>query len=208
MDQLFEELKRRNIIRVALAYLVSGWLVLQVADLVLESTGAPDWVMKVLLFFGLLGFPFVLVFSWAYELTPEGVKREKDVDRSASITRDTGRKLNIITIGMLATVLVLVAFDRLYFHNRPDAEAWQAGAAVEKSIAVLAFEDLSPDGDHAYFAEGLSEELLNVLAQVEDLQVAGRTSSFAFKGKTSLRSTPLQTSSTTSPLNWECAGKP
>ncbi|HEY5643467.1 MAG TPA: tetratricopeptide repeat protein [Woeseiaceae bacterium] len=167
----------------ALAYLVSGWLVLQVADLVLESTGAPDWVMKVLLFFGLLGFPFVLVFSWAYELTPEGVKREKDVDRSASITRDTGRKLNIITIGMLATVLVLVAFDRLYFHNRPDAEAWQAGAAVEKSIAVLAFEDLSPDGDHAYFAEGLSEELLNVLAQVEDLQVAGRTSSFAFKGQ-------------------------
>jgi TolB-like protein/Tfp pilus assembly protein PilF len=183
LGRLFEELKRRNVFRVAVAYLVSGWLVLQVAELVVDSTGAPDWVMKVLLAFGLIGFPVVLVFSWVYELTPEGVKREEDVDRSESITGDTGRKLNIVTIGMLVAVLAIVGYDRLYLHDQHEADAQQAGAPVDKSIAVLAFEDLSPDGDHAYFAEGLSEELLNVLAQVDDLQVAGRTSSFAFKGQ-------------------------
>jgi TolB-like protein/lipopolysaccharide biosynthesis regulator YciM len=183
LGQLFQELKRRNVIRVAVAYLISGWLVLQVADLVIDGIGAPDWVMKFLLLLGLLGLPIVLVFSWAYELTPEGVKREKDVDRSESITHDTGRKLNIVTIGMLVAVLAVVAIDRLYFHDQHGPRTPQAAAPVEKSIAVLAFEDLSPAGDQAYFAEGLSEELLNVLAQVGDLQVAGRTSSFAFKGQ-------------------------
>jgi TolB-like protein/tetratricopeptide (TPR) repeat protein len=183
LGHLFEELKRRNVIRVAIAYLVSGWLVLQVAELALDITGAPDWVLQLLFVFGLLGFPIVLVFSWAYELTPEGVKREKDVERGESITRDTGRKLNIATIGMLVAVLAVVGMDRLYFDERGSSAAPQTAAPIEKSIAVLAFEDLSPDGDHAYFAEGLSEELLNVLAQVDDLQVAGRTSSFAFKGQ-------------------------
>ena len=180
LGKIFDELKRRNVIRVAVAYLVSGWLVLQIADLVVDGIGAPDWVMKFLLLLGLLGLPIVLVFSWAYELTPEGVKREKDVDRSTSITSTTGRKLKI---GMLVAVLAVVALDRLYLPDKNQAAAPQAAAPVEKSIAVLAFEDLSPDGDHAYFAEGLSEELLNVLAQVGDLQVAGRTSSFAFKGQ-------------------------
>jgi TolB-like protein/Tfp pilus assembly protein PilF len=183
LGQLFQELKRRNVFRVAVAYLISGWLVLQVADLVIDGIGAPEWVMKVLLLLGLLGLPIVLVFSWAYELTPEGVKREKDVDRSESITHDTGRKLNIVTIGMLIAVLAVVAVDRMYFHGQHGSETPKAAAVVEKSIAVLAFEDLSPGGDHAYFAEGLSEELLNVLAQVGDLQVAGRTSSFAFRGQ-------------------------
>ena len=183
MGQLFEELKRRNVFRVAVAYLVSGWLVLQVAELVVDITGAPDWALKFLLLLGLLGFPIVLIFSWAYELTPEGVKREKDVDRSESITRDTGRKLNIATIVMLIAVLAVVALDRMYFPETNHVAAAQGRAPVEKSIAVLAFEDLSPAGDQAYFAEGLSEELLNVLAQVGDLQVAGRTSSFAFKGQ-------------------------
>lgn len=183
MGQLFEELKRRNVFRVAVAYLVSGWLVLQVAELVVDIAGAPDWVLKLLLALGVIGFPIALIFSWAYELTPEGVKREKDVDRSESITRDTGRKLNIATIGMLIAVLAVVAADRMYFDTGHRDAAPRSTAPVEKSIAVLAFEDLSPDGDHAYFAEGLSEELLNVLAQVGDLQVAGRTSSFAFKGQ-------------------------
>jgi TolB-like protein/tetratricopeptide (TPR) repeat protein len=127
----------------------------------------------------------VLVFSWAYELTPEGVKLEKDVDRSTSITSDTGRKLNIATIGMLIAVLFVVAAERLYFHDESEAPTQTviAPEVIEQSIAVLAFEDLSPGGDQAYFAEGLSEELLNVLAKVPDLKVAGRTSSFAFKGK-------------------------
>ena len=92
MGRLFDELKRRNVIRVAVAYLVASWLVLQVADLVLENIGAPEWVMQVFLLIFFLGFPFALIFSWAYELTPEGLKREKDVIRDASITGDTGRK--------------------------------------------------------------------------------------------------------------------
>jgi TolB-like protein len=151
----------------------------------MDSTGAPDWVMKVLLLIGLLGLPIVLVFSWAYELTPEGLKKEKDVDRSASITPETGRKLNIITIGMLVLVLAVVVIERTVMRPEPapvTVTAAPVTKAAEKSIAVLAFEDLSAEGDQEYFADGLSEELLNVLAKVSELKVAGRTSSFAFKG--------------------------
>lgn len=184
MGQIFEELKRRNIFRVAIAYLVSAWLVLQVADLVLDGIGAPDWVMKALLLFGALGFPPVLIFSWAYELTPEGIRKETEVDRSRSVTRETARKLDIATISMLVAVVGVVIVERNFLHDEHvEGPVAAASTAPEKSIAVLAFDDLSPDGDHVYFAEGLSEELLNVLAQVGDLQVAGRTSSFAFKGQ-------------------------
>jgi TolB-like protein/Tfp pilus assembly protein PilF len=184
LGQLFDELKRRNVFRVAVAYLVAAWLVLQVADLVLENIGAPDWVMKVLILLFALGFPLVLIFSWAYELTPEGLKREKDVDRGQSVTRQTGRKLNQITIGLLITVIVIVIADRTMLpHGELPEEVVATTEVTDKSIAVLAFEDLSADGDQEYFADGLSEELLNVLAQVPDLQVAGRTSSFAFKGQ-------------------------
>ncbi len=187
MSQLFDELKRRNVIRVAVAYLVAAWLVLQVADLVLENIGAPDWVMQAFMLLFALGFPLVLIFSWAYELTPEGLKREKEVDRSKSVTHETGRKLDQITIGMLVAVVAFVVIERNFFHDvdhgAGDAVPSTANAAPQKSVAVLAFEDLSAEGNQAYFADGLSEELLNVLAQIPDLQVAGRTSSFAFKGK-------------------------
>ena len=184
MGQLFDELKRRNVFRVAIAYLVAAWLVLQVADLVLENIGAPDWVMQVLILLFALGFPLVLVFSWAYELTPEGLKREADVDRSRSVTRQTGRKLNQITIGLLLFVLVVIGVERFLLPGQAVIpQVTDAPEISDKSIAVLAFEDLSEGGDQEYFADGLSEELLNVLAQVPDLQVAGRTSSFAFKGQ-------------------------
>jgi TolB-like protein len=183
MGRLFDELKRRNVIRVALAYLVASWLVLQVADLVLENIGSPEWVMQVFLLIFFLGFPLALIFSWAYELTPEGLKRESDVHRDSSITGDTGRKLDMVTIGMLVAVLLFVGFERNFRSSSGTDTAISSTVAVENSIAVLAFQDLSPDGDQAYFAEGLSEELLNVLAQVAELSVAGRTSSFAFKGQ-------------------------
>lgn len=181
---LFEELKRRNIFRVAFAYLIAGWLVLQVAELVLETIEAPTWVLKVFLLIFALGLPIVLMFSWAYELTPEGIKREEDVDRSNSVTQDTGRKLNQITISMVIALVAFIAVDRMYFSDTAQQQTAAATQTItDKSIAVLAFEDLSPDGDQAYFADGLSEELLNVLAQIPDLQVAGRTSSFAFRGQ-------------------------
>ena len=184
LGRLLDELKRRNVFRVAVAYVVASWLVLQVADIVLQGIEAPAWVMKVFMLVLGLGFPFVLMFSWAYELTPEGIRKEADVDRSQSITPETGRKLNLITIGMLVAVVALVGLDRVYVHDAgvPAPATSPAVEPIDQSIAVLAFEDLSPEGDQEYFADGLSEELLNVLAKVEDLKVAGRTSSFAFKG--------------------------
>ena len=183
---LFLELKRRNVFRVAIAYVIATWLVLQVSELVLDAIEAPAWVLKALLLLAALGLPFVLMFSWAYELTPEGIKKEQDVDRSASITDGTGRKLNQITIAMVIALVVFIAVDRAYFAPSPPPaaeSAEQVEVRAEKSIAVLAFDDLSADGDQEYFADGLSEELLNVLARMPDLQVAGRTSSFAFKGQ-------------------------
>jgi TolB-like protein len=185
LNKLFNELKRRNVFRVAVAYTVASWLVIQVADIVLDAILAPSWVMQVFLLVVTLGFPCVLIISWAYELTPDGLKRESEVDRSQSITPHTGRKLNLITIGLLVSVLVVVGAERtLLPKESTDVVADAAPQQVaDKSIAVLAFEDLSADGDQAYFAEGLSEEILNVLAKVPDLKVAGRTSSFAFRGK-------------------------
>ena len=193
MASLYEELRRRNVFRVAVAYVVTSWLVLQVADVVLNNIEAPGWVFSVFLLALGLGFFPVLFFSWAYELTPEGLKRESEVDRSRSITRQTGRKLDLITMAMLGAVVVFVLIERSFFHEPRQETAAAAPAGAEspgpdnpiddKSIAVLAFEDLSEQGDQAFFAEGLSEELLNVLAQVPSLKVAGRTSSFAFKDK-------------------------
>lgn len=183
MGQFFDELKRRNVIRVGVTYVIAAWLVLQVADLVLENISAPDWIMQVFMLAFALGFPLVLIFSWVYELTPQGLKREHEVERDHSITRNTGRKLNQITIGMLLAVILFVGYERTISQGSTNSVPVGVAAITDKSVAVLAFEDLSAAGDHAYFAEGLSEELLNVLSQVPDLQVAGRTSSFAFKGQ-------------------------
>ena len=184
MGRFVEELKRRNVFRVAVAYVVASWLILQVADIVLQGIEAPAWVMKVFMLALALGLPIVALFSWAYELTPDGLRKEKDIDRARSITPETGRKLNLITIGMLVAVVAIVFVERNFMQDvHGSSETVTAEAApAEKSIAVLPFEDLSPEGDQAYFADGLSEELLNVLAKVDDLKVAGRTSSFAFKG--------------------------
>lgn len=184
MQDLFAELKRRNVIRVAIAYAVAAWVLLQIADLVLDNIDSPAWVMQVFMLALALCFPLVVVFSWVFEMTPEGLKREKDVDRSASIAPETGQKLNHLTIGLLVIVLVIVGTERFLLPEGDTASRNEGTAEVlDKSIAVLAFEDLSASGDQDYFASGISEELLNVLAQVPDLQVAGRTSSFAFKGQ-------------------------
>jgi TolB-like protein/Tfp pilus assembly protein PilF len=183
---LFAELKRRNVFRVGLAYLFAAWLVLQVSELVLEAIEAPAWVLKVFLLIFALGLPIALLISWAYELTPEGIKREEEVDRDNSVSHHTGRKLDKITIAMVLALVIFIAIDRV---SRPGAvqstpdDVAAVESITDRSIAVLAFEDLSPEGDQEYFADGLSEELLNVLARTPDLQVAGRTSSFAFKGQ-------------------------
>jgi TolB-like protein len=180
----FSELSRRNVFRVAIAYSVVAWLVAQIAELALDSFGTPDWVMKTILLVLVLGLPIAILFAWAFELTPEGIKLEKDVDRSQSITQTTGRKLNYTIIGVLAATLVLAIATRdMRFGSEESEPQPVAAEEQEKSIAVLPFVNMSDDPDNEYFSDGISEELLNVLVKVEGLRVASRTSSFSFKGK-------------------------
>ncbi len=192
LSNLFRELRRRNVVRVGALYLVAGWLLLQVADVLFGLLDVPGWGLRLVLGLLILGFPLVLIFAWVFELTPEGIKRESRIDRSQSITRDTGNKLNI------AIVLLLIAAVGLLFVERfggrdperdlpvagqsPDTEA-AASAGSGKSIAVLPFVNISDDPGNEYFSDGISEELLNVLVKVDGLTVASRTSSFAFKEK-------------------------
>ncbi|MCW8927054.1 MAG: tetratricopeptide repeat protein [Xanthomonadales bacterium] len=192
---LLQELKRRNVIKVGFAYIVVAWLVAQVLQLVFESFGTPDWVMKTVLVLMAVGLLFVLFFAWAFELTPEGLKREKEVDRSQSITPQTGKKLNNLIIFVMALAIAYFAYDKFMLGASREAEhaaavrqvteqnAGQTSAEPHKSVAVLPFVDMSAEQDQDYFTDGLTENLLNALAQLQDLKVAGRTSSFAFKGR-------------------------
>ena len=179
LSQLFEELKRRNVFRVVIAYLAAGWLVLQVVQLVLESTSAPDWVMQVFLLAVAVGFPFAVLLAWAYEMTPEGIKREKEVDRDNSITEQTGRKLNRTIIIVLAAAVALLLFDKFALQT----DSAPGVATTDKSVAVLPFVAMSSGPDDEYFADGLTEEILNSLTRVPELLVTARTSAFHFKGQ-------------------------
>lgn len=204
MTGVFAELQRRNVFRVGVAYVVAAWVVAQVADLVMENIGAPSWVMQSLLLLLTLGFVAALIIAWAYEVTPDGIKRERDVVRDESITHDTAKRLNVITIGLVLVAISLLLADRFFLDDTRPAAAGSAeissarsssgsetdamdrgssGTAPEKSIAVLPFVNMSPDKEQDYFADGISEEILNALVKAEGLQVSGRTSSFSFKGK-------------------------
>ena len=189
---LFAELKRRNVFKVAAAYLVLAWLVLQVADVFLNNVDVPRWVFQVLIFFLVLGLVFAVFFAWAFELTPEGLKKEKDVDRSQSITTQTGRKLDFLVMGLLAAALGYFAYDKFVLSADREAalveaatQAAEAEAPVDEtpSIAVLPFVNMSSDAEQEYFSDGLSEELLNLLAQIPELRVTSRSSAFFYKGK-------------------------
>lgn len=190
MPKFLQELQRRNVIRMALTYLVVSWLLLQVGDLLFEALRLDDSALTVMVVILALGFIPVVVFSWIYELTPEGVKRESEVDRSQSVTAQTGQRLNIAIVVLLSAALALFAWDRFGPNNKSASPATVvnapdqglSGPTAQRSIAVLPFADMSPQGDQAYFADGISEELLNVLAQVDGLKVAARTSSFKFRG--------------------------
>ena len=187
------ELKRRNVFRVALLYLVAGWVILQVAQLLFDVLKLPEWTSRLVLGLLALGFPLALIFSWVYELTPEGLKREHEVERNASITAETARKLDLIVVGLLVVAIVVVAVERFIPRTAPIPAVTDAASgappaeapvqAAAKSIAVLPFADMSAGKDQEYFADGLSEELLNLLAKIPDLRVAARTSAFKFKGE-------------------------
>ena len=174
----FGELKRRNVFRVGLAYAIASWVILQIVDVVAEILELPVWAPKLILVILAVGFIPALIFAWAYELTPEGLKKEKDVDRTQSITASTGRKLDFMIIGVLVIAIGFLLVDR--FVASPVQEVVSGGA---KSIAVLPFVNMSSDTEQDYFSDGITEEILNSLASVKELKVAGRTSSFAFKGQ-------------------------
>lgn len=177
------ELKRRNVIRVALLYLVASWLILQVADVGISILGLPDWSGRLVFLLLAIGFPLALVFSWAYEITPEGLKKEKEIDRTRSITDQTAKKLDTAVIVLLLLSLAGLLADRLIPESRaPTEQQPVATLAPDRSIAVLPFVNMSADANNEYFSDGLSEELLNLLAKIPELRVAARTSAFSFKG--------------------------
>ena len=191
---IFDELKRRNVFRVGIAYAIFGWVIAQVADLALENFGAPEWVMKTLLFLMLIGFLVSLFIAWAYEMTPEGIKRAEDVDPDSSITQHTGRKLDRLVIVVLLFAVGLLLFQRYFMEApavTPSPQVVTESVVSEQvpvpedepSVAVLPFVNMSSDPEQEYFSDGISEEILNVLTRIPNLKVAARTSSFQFKGQ-------------------------
>ena len=198
MGQLIQELKRRNVIRVAVAYAVAAWLMIEVSATTFPILRLPDWSVTLVTALLLIGFPLALILSWAFELTPEGIKLEKHVVRDDSITHVTGRKLDFVIIAMLVAALGYFAYDKFVLDPSRHTELVQtttdavieqvteSGTAesADNSIAVLPFVAMSSGEDDGYFADGLTEELLNSLSQLSDLKVAGRTSSFYYKDKT------------------------
>ncbi len=196
MRRLVEELKRRNVFRVALAYLAVGWLLLQVAGLVFDAFELPRLAMRVLLAVLLLGLLPALVFSWVFEITPEGLVRDDGSGGEPVTPRLTDRKLKIILISALAGIAVILVANQFRQPRALPGEAAKAPSSATPtrssnaarapsaaSIAVLPFADMSQAKDQEYFSDGMAEELLNLLAQIPGLRVAGRTSSFSFKGK-------------------------
>src|SRR5204863_2311086 len=175
-DNFFAELKRRNVYRVAMAYAVVAWLLIQIATQVFPFFEIPNWAVRLVVLFLLIGFPAALILAWAFELTPEGIKRTDEVPPEQSLIRRTGRKLDFAIIGVLVLVIGFLIFDR--FRQKP-----VPAPLAEKSIAVLPFVDLSQAKDQEYFCDGISEELLDALSKIEGLRVVARTSSFSFKGK-------------------------
>src|ERR1043166_6628147 len=179
IDNFFAELKRRNVYKVAVAYAVVGWLLVQVTTQVFPIFEIPNWAMRLIVLAIIIGFPIALVIAWAFELTPEGLKRTEDVDLAAAAERPRHRAWIFVVI--IAGAMSL----GLFFLGRVTAPNKQSGPneVSSKSIAVLPFVNMSSDKEQEYFSDGLSEELLNQLAQIPQLRVIARTSSFSFKGK-------------------------
>jgi TolB-like protein/tetratricopeptide (TPR) repeat protein len=200
----FNELKRRNVIRVGIAYAVVGWLVSQVAEFAIETFGAPDWVLKIFVVFVLLGFPIVLLFAWAFEMTPEGLKLEKNVDRSQSIAPQTGKKLNNTILVLMALAIGYLLFDKFsdkaaqpgtdHFSQQTSSQTTDTNeksalspvgaTSGDNSIAVLPFANRSDEKEDLYFTDGIHDDLLTQLANIKGLKVISRTSVMAYRDTT------------------------
>ena len=203
MSSFFTELKRRNVVRVGIAYAIVCWLAVQIGEAVLPGFGAPEWVFKTLVLFLGIGFPLVLIFAWAFELTPDGLKKTRDVEAAASVTSTTAQKINAVIMVSLVLAVVYFVWERqelIDAANVPaesftdaavlpstestvdESEDEMVVAAQRRSIAVLPFVNMSSDAEQEWFADGLTEEILNSLARTPDLLVTARTSAFKYKG--------------------------
>jgi TolB-like protein len=188
-SSFFRELKRRNVLRVAALYIVAAWLVLQVTDVLASILPIPEWTGAFVFTLLLIGFPLVLVFSWVYEITPEGMKRETTTGDDSAIAQESGRRMDKVLIVLIVLVTAVIVADRMIPEtslseadvNVEEAAAADASAAGARGngIAVMPFVNMSDDPGNKYFSEGISEEILNVLAKVDGLKVSSRTSSFA-----------------------------
>jgi TolB-like protein len=180
MDPLnfFAELKRRNVYRVAVAYAIIAWLLIQIATQTFPFFSIPNWGVRLVIFLVALGFPVALVFAWIFELTPEGLKLTEDIAPHESITRSTGQKLDVVIIGVLLAAIAFLLFG-------PKRPAQQVDAAPpDKSIAVLPFENLSDEKANAFFADGVQDDILTALTRIADLKVISRTSVMSYRAGT------------------------
>ncbi len=195
----FEELKRRNLFKVGIAYLVGAWLLIQISDILLENMGAPAWILQAIMVVLVIGLFITLFLAWAYELTPEGIKREHEVDRSQSITPQTGKKLNNVILVLMAATIAYLLFDK--FSSEGTAPGPEASDQVvenskrldtmpgvepkpaidEKSIAVLPFTNRSKLEEDEFFVAGIHDDLLSKLARIGSLKVISRTSMMRIK---------------------------
>src|SRR3954466_7935564 len=196
IENFFAELKRRNVYKVAVAYIVVSWLLIQAASILFPTFDAPASAMKILVLLLILGSPIALAFSWAFEITPEGVKRESEIDPNRSIAQHTGKKIVGLTVALAIIAAALLAYQQFRPRAQAVGEASFPGkqngklaasptdpnvSVPEKSIAVLPFDNLSHDPDNAYFSEGIQDEILTRLAKIADLKVISRTSTQRFK---------------------------
>lgn len=184
---LFNELKRRNVFKVGIAYVVMAWLVIQVADVVLGNIDSPEWVIQVLMLFLAIGFPVALFFAWAFELTPEGVVHQSELDKSSSIAPQTGRKLNYIIISLLAVALVYFVWESRFQTNDAapvEASGQQNQETVRPSIAVLPFDNRSNREEDQFFTDGIHDDLLTTIAKIGSMKVISRTSVMEYRDTT------------------------
>jgi TolB-like protein/Flp pilus assembly protein TadD len=182
LDSFFAELKRRNVYKVAVAYAVVSWLIIQIATQVFPFFEVPNWAVRLVVLLLILGFPAALILSWAFEMTPEGIKRESEIASGESIAPRTGRKLVAMTAILAVIAIGLFMFQRVR-HGNPLTAATNREGITAKSIAVLPFDNLSRDPDNAFFAEGVQDEILTRLARIADLKVISRTSTEKYRSK-------------------------
>jgi len=187
MASIWGELRRRNVFRVAVAYAIVAWLLIEMTATVFPALKLPEWTVTFVTALILISFPVILIGAWAFEVTPDGLKRTREVPMEHSITHITGRKFDFAIIGLLVIAVVFLVVDNYVLVGEPAPVVTElaepAIQRVEKSIAVLPFVNMSSDPEQEFFSDGLSEEILNLLTKIPDLKVIARTSSFSFKGK-------------------------